>query len=134
MPVSFHGRFLLEHVTLPCVVTAPQSIHSCITPVSHVEWLYELNEVIITTSYNDVTGIYFSTVFAAMTKYAHNSLLRDLPWLLIFSSTSPKYNSGVLSFVVSRPVLKSAGLVYDGSVGKSAGELSEHTIIQRMGS
>ena len=69
-----------------------------------------------------------------MTKYAHNSLLRDLPWLLIFSSTSPKYNSGVLTFVVSRPVLKSAGLVYDGSVGKSAGELSERTIIQRMGS
>ena len=39
-----------------------------------------------------------------------------------------------LSVVMWRPVLKSAGLVHDGSVGKSAGELSESIAIQRMGS
>jgi hypothetical protein len=59
LPFSFHGSFLLEHVTLRCVVTVPQSIHSFITPVSHVEWLYELNELSITSSYNDVTRIFF---------------------------------------------------------------------------
>ena len=58
LAVSFHGRFLLEHMTQQCVVTAPQSIHSFITPVSHVEWLYELNEGSITSSHNDVTRIF----------------------------------------------------------------------------
>ena len=75
----------------------------------------------------------FVRLFATMTKSALNSLLHDLPWHLTCSGTSPKYNSGVLSVVMSRPVLKSAGLVYDGSVGKSAGELDERTTIQRNG-
>jgi hypothetical protein len=124
LPVSFHCRFLVDHVILQCVVTAPQSIYSFLTPVSHVEWLYELNEVNITSAYNDVTPSVFVRLFATMTKSALNSLLHDLPWRLTCSGTSPKYNSGVLSVVMSRPVLKSAGLVYDGSVGKSAGELN----------
>jgi len=58
LPVSFHGRVRVDHVTLQCVVTAPQSIHSFLTPVSHVEWLCELNEVSITSTYNDVTRVF----------------------------------------------------------------------------